>query len=376
MRASVAMIVAFSSLAALVPSARAATVTFKAPAASEFQPSGGQKFAIGYSIDGPGAVTLEVYSPDGDRVRTFAPKNVKAGSHVIEWDGRDDKGQVVPDEVYHPVLSCSCGGSAPSVVDPRESTGGAVIEKIRPQLSGDGTIAFDLPQAARALVRVGIKGGAMMRAVTTWSPHSAGRVRVSWDGFDQSHAVHLLGQPGLTVLVTAFTLPEHSIITSGNTKTNYFAYRKARGWAVPFVEDASVKLERNGQRLARQSRLPRSLLEDPRVSIRVVESLDQTSPGVFKVSGPVTFRVDMPQEDQWLLQQSLYEVGFFLDHQFVSEEETGYTPITWRWDPAGVPPGEHTMTVNISGFWGQVGVATVRLVVDEQGSGNKAVASR
>lgn len=370
MQRSVAVSFGLALLAALVPGTHAATVRITTPAASEFQPSTGQKTAIGYSIDDAGSVTIEIHSPDGDLVRTLASKSsVKAGAHRVEWDGRDDEGQVVPDEVYHPVLRCSCGGDAPSVFDTREMTGGVVIEKIRPDLSADGTISFDLPQAARALVRVGIKGGAMMRAVDTWSPRSAGRVRVSWDGFDQSRTVHLLGQPGLTVLVTAFTLPEHSIISSGNGKTSYFAYRKARGWAVPFVNESPGKLERDGQRLSRQAKLPRSLLEDPRVSIRIVEALGQDATGAFKVTGPVTFRVDMPPEDKWLVQQGLYEVGFFLDYQFVSEEETGYTPITWRWDPAGVPPGEHTMTVNISGLWGQVGVASVRLMVDEKRSG-------
>ena len=72
----------------------------------------------------------------------------------------------------------------------------------------------------------------------------------------------------------------------------------------------------------------------------------------------------MPAEDKWPLEQSLYEVSFFLDQQFVSEEETGYTPLTWRWDPAGLAPGLHVMTVNVSGYWGHVGVASVLLRVE------------
>lgn len=331
---------------------------------TEFQPTTGQKIAIPYSVTAPGAVTVALYSADGDLVRTLGSKSqLKAGSYVAEWDGRDDRQQIVPNEAYFPVLRCACGDAQQTVVDSRSHTGGVVIEKIRPELSADGTIAFDLPQPARALVRVGVKGGAMMRALDTWSPRSAGRVRVDWDGFDQSKVVRLLDQPGLTVLVTAFTLPDHSIIVSGNNDSNYFAYRKSRGWSVPAVDANQGKLERNGQRLSRQASLPRSLLEDPRVSINIVERAEKNANGAFKVSGPVTFRVDMPPEDRWLVQQSLYEVGFFLDHSFVSEEETGYTPITWRWDPAGLAAGEHTMTVNISGFWGQVGVASIRLQV-------------
>lgn len=349
-----------------VTTAQGGVIELTSLSATEFQPGAGQKTKIVYSLGAAGTVTLALYSGDGDLVRSLQSKSLRSGTHSFEWDGRDDKGRIVPNEAYHPVLTCACGESAPAVADSRGKSGGVVIEKIRPQLDGDGTISFDLPQPARALVRVGIKGGAMMRAIDTWSPRAAGRARVTWDGFDESRVVNLLGQAGLAVLVTAFTLPDHTIIASGNEEITYAQYRAARGWTVPVVDATPGKLERDGKRLSRQASLPRSLLNDPRVAIRIVEPVAQVAGGAYKISGPVTFRVDMPAEDKWLVQQSLYEVGFFLDHQFVSEEETGYTPISWKWDPAGIAPGEHTMTVNISGFWGQVGVASVRLLLTDK----------
>ncbi|MGH8177224.1 MAG: hypothetical protein ACREV5_13270 [Steroidobacter sp.] len=333
----------------------------------EFQPAVGQTLSIPFTLAKSGAVSVALYTADRDLVRTLksnAP--LAAGRHALNWDGRDDRGQLVPDEAYHPVLTCACGEAQNLVVDSRANTGGVVIERIPTTLGSDGTITFDLPQPARSLVRIGVKGGAMMRAIDAWRPRSAGRVRVEWDGYDASGVVRLPGQPGLTVLVTAFSLPDHSIITSGNGAVDYFAYRKDRRWGAPLASADPGPLQRNGKRVSRQASLPRSLLQDPRVSMTIVDKLSKTSSGAVKVSGPVTFRVDMPQEDKWLVQQSLYEVGFFLDHQFVSEEETGYTPLSWRWDPAGIAPGEHLMTVNISGFWGQVGVASIRLMIADK----------
>lgn len=328
----------------------------------EFQPQASEKFDLAFTLARAGNVTLAIYSGDGDLVRTVASaRSLPAGRHVLSWDGRDDKGGLVPDEAYHPVLTCECGLAAPVVVDSRGTTGGEVIEKLRPDLAADGTIAFDLPKPARTLVRIGVKGGAMLRALDAWSPHAPGRTRIEWDGMDQSGVIRLLGTPGLTVLVTAFALPDHSIIVSGTKSGDYFAYRKQRGWPLPAADGRTGRLDRNGQRLSRQAQLPRSLLRDPRVTLSVEGELAQDESGAWLIGGPVTFKVDMPAEDKWLVQQSLYEVGFFLDHQFVSEEETGYTPLRWRWDPAGAASGEHTMTVNISGFWGQVGVASVRL---------------
>ena len=240
-----------------VSTAQGALIEFTSLSATEFQPDAGQKTTIGYTLGASGTVTLDIFSGDGDVVRSMKSKSsLRSGAHSFEWDGRDDAGRTVPDEAYHPVLTCACGGAAPLVADTRRTTGGVVVEKIRPQLSSDGTISFELAQPSRALVRVGIKGGAMMRAIDSWSPRAAGRARVAWDGFDQSGVVNLLGQEGLAVLVTAFTLPDHTIITSGNKQITYARYRASRDWGVPVVDATPGKLERDGKRLSRQASSP------------------------------------------------------------------------------------------------------------------------
>jgi len=51
-------------------------------------------------------VTLTIYSSDGDLVRQLVKhKTYNAGKHVVNWDGKDDDGLVVPDEVWIPVLT-------------------------------------------------------------------------------------------------------------------------------------------------------------------------------------------------------------------------------------------------------------------------------
>jgi hypothetical protein len=86
------------------------------------------------------------------------------------------------------------------------------------------------------------------------------------------------------------------------------------------------------------------------------------------VTGPLTMRVNVPEQDRWLLQSSQYEVAFFIDGEFVSEEERGYVPLSWKWDPANLAPGRHMLTVNVSGFAGQVGVKSVPLQVAPKGT--------
>ena len=343
--------------------ARAATL--EALPRPEFQPSRGETVTIPVRLPSSCRLRVDIFTGDGDLVRSLADRQPrKPGRHGVVWDGRDSAGELVPDEAYHPVLSCRTAAGETVRADPRRNTGGWPLGSLKPVLSSDGTISVDLESPSRLLVRLGMKGGAMMRAVEAWTPRAAGRTRIKWDGYDASGVDRILGKEGLTVLVTGFSLPDGTIITSGNEKASYPAYRLRRGWGTPAVKPEEVKTERAGRRLSRQSQLPVSLLREPRVSITIAENASARSDGAFLAKGPITFRVNVPPEDRWLLQQSLYEVSFFLDQQFVSEEETGYTPLSWRWDPVGVSPGRHVMTVNLSGFWGQVGVASIPIWVD------------
>jgi hypothetical protein len=59
------------------------------------------------------------------------------------------------------------------------------------------------------------------------------------------------------------------------------------------------------------------------------------------------------------MQESLYEVAFFVDGEFVSEEENGYMPLTWLWNPGDISKGRHMLTVNVSGHDGRVGVKSI-----------------
>jgi hypothetical protein len=327
----------------------------------EFQPARGDSLKVPVVLGVPGRLRLEVLTGDGDSVRVLEQKGVlKPGTHTLTWDGKDAKGTVVPDEAYHLVLQCECEGHGTLTLDARRTTGGHPVEKLATSFSREGGISYTLQEPARVLVRVGTKGGAMMRILQSWAPKAPGRVLEEWDGFDASGVEQLAGRPSTVVVVTGFTLPAQTVLATGNTALTYPRYRKERGWKFPDVDTKGLALQRDGRRLVKQSQLPASMLRDPGVTLVPVEPLARTKDGAFIVSGPVTFRVDIPSaDDKWLLQQSLYEVSFFLDQQFVSEEETGYAPLTWRWTPSGGEPGRHTMTVNVSGFWGHVGVATV-----------------
>lgn len=325
-----------------------------------FNPSNGDSVSIPFLMDQPGSVRITLYTGDGDAIRTLETETESAGTYEVVWDGKDVSGEIVPNEAYIPVFQCVCGGGMVTV-DPRNSSGGYPVEVSNVQLDPAGTISYQVPEAARVLVRVGIKGGALVRSLANWEPRIEGRHRQHWDGMDGA-GQDLLSHPKLALMVRAFALPDYAIQTFGNHQTSYRAYREQQDWALPTADFSDVRLERNGVRIARESQLPISVLRNPETLFQF--DSEETEDGIPVVRGPITFRVDMAKGDKWVMQQSLYEVAFFLDYQFVSEEETGYTPLSWRW-AANAEPGLHTMTVNISGLWGQVGVGTVKFLLKE-----------
>ncbi len=354
--------------ACLLPDSTYATTRLGDYATVEFAPARGQTFAIPVLIEQPATVTIDLYTSDGDLLRTLrSPEPLPPGTHTLVWDGKNAAGTVAPDEAYIPVLKVKSATGEDQVEDPRTTSGGEVLEELRVEITATQDIAYTLPAPARVLIRAGIKGGPMLRSLANWQPRGPGKNIQRWDGHDSGGLVDLRGEPNLSILVTAFRLPDHAIITSGNSALDYRTYRTQQGWPEPAVSPDKIVLSRGAVRLSRHHYAPRSQDADPRVTITLPQELARTADGLplVKLGQTLPVTADIVREDRWLMTESLYEVAFFIDHQFVSEEEQGYVPLTWLWTVNGLAPGRHLLTVNVSGFSGKVGVASTLLLVAE-----------
>jgi hypothetical protein len=350
---------------ALLPLFSIAQVAVVRVSASEFAPSRNESVSYTVRADRAGTLGVEVLSADGDVVQRLPALAVQPGEHSFSWNGRDARNSPVPDEAYCVRATFEAGGTT-AVDDPCSRTGGEVISGIRPSLAAGGDIGYSLEHPGRVLIRVGVKNGAMLRSLSVWRPRPAGRNLQRWNGFDESGLVDLRNER-MALLVTAFRLPDFTVITTGNDSTGYRAWRTtANGW--PERPDTpqggtAQPLERNGQRIARQHYMARFKDQEPRITVTLATSdgkpLDATAP----LPENVRVSVDLHTDDRWLMQEQLYEVAFFVNGDFVSEEENGYVPIAWIWNTAGLRPGRHLLTVNMTGFTGRVGTRTLAVQV-------------
>ena len=328
----------------------------------EFTPSiAGDKYTFKLALAKAATVTLDVLSADGDVVRTLLDEKLtQPGQHNIVWDGKDDLGIVVPDEVYTPRVRMHAGKTN-YIDDPRLYSGGEILKNLE-WTTTEKTLSYSLPEPARVLIRTGVKDGPMMRVLKHWEPSNAGTSVTRWDGYDKDQVEYFADNPRRWSIVMAYQIPAYAVITTGNNTLDYRQYRIQRGWPVPEFDLSEFQLQRSGVRLSKDYFLPRRF--QPQVEVTLDQDLPVNRIGLPVVSDSMRLTIDVPVEDRWILDASFYETSFYLDYQFASEEEQGFVPMVWDVDVSQLAPGRHIATVQLFGFGGFIISDTVAFWVE------------
>ena len=353
-----------------VPYAAAAAVAEIGDYATEsFAPVRGESFSIPLHLNDPTTVKhieVEIRSSDDDLMRTLVVTDIAPDTeaYAVKWDGKDDAGKVVPDEAYSPVIIVTMQSNESVTISEQGSSGGEELydfeKSIRP-----GVIEYSLPAASRVLVRSGIKNGPMLRTLIDWQPRTSGFHAERWNGRDKDDVIAIEQNPEVGYLIVGYELPHHSIITHGNSGDNYRRYRERRNWPIIQANEGERALQRNGRLLRQESYQPLLQQKSPRIDVSLLSTESRQPLQQVDALEEMLTEVKLHPLDEIYLDQERYEISFFVDHAFIAEEEQGYVPFTWRWSPGrlGIKPGEHLLTVNVSGYNGQVGVKNIKFSV-------------
>ncbi len=330
---------------------------------ASFNPAIGEQLSLSYQLPKTDRVTVQVYDPDGGLVRTLIDGETReAGSNAEIWDGRDLEGKLVPDEAYLFTVETASG----LIYDPTTLSGGIVGDLTDASFDRQaGTVTYRLPAASRVLIRLGIRNGPMLKTLVDWKPRVVGTITEYWDGKDEDDLIDLLGESGFSTLITYVTLPATTVITYGNREETYRDYKLSRAKGRPEKPERPLAPELQN-RLRPTGLVPPSWARAPRVSIGFPKLTVAAAPNVPSVRDKVNVRVDVDPSDRDLLLKEQFEVLFFVDNVFFAEAERGYVPLNWLWELHQLPPGDHILTVNVSSFRGQVGVASRRVHVVEE----------
>lgn len=341
-------------------------------AKSSFAPARNEVFKIPINVANPEQikeVKIEIRSGDDDLVRTLILADIKPDtkSYEIEWDGKDSSKKVLPNEAWHPVLLVTDKSGATKRVDSRDTSGGEEVYDFEKNI-GRGSIEYSLPVASRVLVRAGIKNGPMLRAVVDWEPRTKGFHAERWSGRDSDDLIAVEQTPKVAYLIIGYKLPDNTIITYGNSKETYRAYRESQKLPLREVGRVDRLLDRDGKVIRPEFYSPVLKQKSPRIDVSMLEDGSRKTIASIKGLDELITEVKVHPLDEVYLDQERYEISFFVDNEFIAEEEQGFVPYTWRWSPGrmGIKPGKHVMTVNVSGYNGQVGVRNIAFEIVEQ----------
>ncbi|MGH9315577.1 MAG: hypothetical protein ACRD1P_00475 [Thermoanaerobaculia bacterium] len=201
-----------------------------------FSPSLGQKMRISLVVGAPGSLTLLILDRDGFLARRLvSDQAVTKGKVAFDWDGRDDSGQIVPDEAYS--LKMDLGPHQQGgIYFPANTTAEplpplrAVYDRITSVLS------YKLPVPARVHIqagsarvdRTGATRGPVLKTLANREPRAGGQVIETWNGWDESGTIRVSELPDFRVAIAATPLPENSIIAVGNRGRQFFDWVRTR----------------------------------------------------------------------------------------------------------------------------------------------------
>jgi hypothetical protein len=314
---------------------------------------------IEFVLSEPAQATVEIYDGRDILIRTIATEGDPArGLHEIQWDLRDRNGSSVPPGAYHYRLKAEDDAGEPVVWDIWDTTGGQRLRETNARFAEDPLgVAYSLPETGLVRIRIGLEGhGPLMRTLVDWVPRMRGQQLEVWDGLDQSGVIRLADHPRLAVQLDAVSLPKNTIVV-GRASPN-----------VVSIEDLPESIAQRPaltRRYRMHDYLRQAMQERRDISAAFALPEDRRDDnGRPVLRGKVPVRLSLAEEDQRRLANERFEAVFFIDGLFAFEVESGYFPITWRWDTEGVDEGVHYVTANLRGYEGHFAIATVEVQVE------------
>lgn len=319
-----------------------------------FNPSLNERCELSYELASKAKVTICIYTSDFDLVRSVqGRKTGKKGLHTFSWDGRDQEGKIVPDEAYFFCIEARFADGTIEFYDPTTFSGGDEFEFGNISYSpAEGLLRFLLPQPARVLLRVGLKNGPLIDTLLDWVPMPAGGHQAAWSGFDRDRVFDVRTRRDLAVMGVAFFLPQTSVLAQGNQESSYLKYRTGLHFGKKPPRDEKVR----EVKICPNYYFPRFEDRSPQFKVELLPAL--------KDSG-LSLRISVDDEFKEMMLKNRFEVGLFLDGQFLTEEEEGYTPFNIALSSKQIPAGEHFLTIVLSTYLGQAGSRTIRVKMSQ-----------
>jgi len=346
----------FNSVAIAAPESLAITGVIASN--QQFDPTRGETVRLQFSVSQPASIEVLWIDAANQIVSSQSVTSSAAGPSEVSWDGRSSRGGFVPPEAYRYVIRAKSSDQQMVVYDLIDSapSGLLPVSEIT-WIPEDQVIRYQVGKLSRVRLRAGLAdGGPLLVTVANWAVRSPGENREPWNGRDASGFFNLGADGRREITAVAYELPPNTVVIGkpGPVVT------ATKDRAFPAWQSTSDQTKK----MYDFASMPAQTLTDYAAIVRINgKELDSRAP-LMTVRGTVPVEIDVPAKDRTLLVSRRIEPVLFVDGQFIFENELGFIPMTWMWDTSRYAPGEHVISVNLRGYEGNFGIATVKLKVE------------
>jgi len=321
-----------------------------------------KEIAIKYTIDELAEVELKIYDDRDYLIKSIKPGlKPKVGENIVKWNGTDNLNRAVPPEAYRYTITATTSHSQ-ITHDLSDLTGGEYtrVRDIKWDTENNN-ISYTLLKPARVNLRIGVdKNGPLLATISDWLSRDQGNHKLNWDGYDNSGVIKISTIDNYKIYPQAFTLSDNTILVGPYSEKikliENISWNNAKRKRVKIkkIKSKSHHQQHNENRgdFIVEIKLPGNLLKDKN--------------GVPIVSGIIPIRFSLNKKDKARVLNDRFEPILFLDGKYITENEVGFFPMTWKWDPKDVDEGEHYLSVNLRGYDGHYGAASIKVNVQHK----------
>lgn len=321
-------------------------------------PAKNESVSIQYALDVSAKVTLNIYDDRDVLVRKISSDAQQdAGMHKLVWDGRDQANRIVPAEAYRYTLVAE-NSDGSTEFDLSDFTGGYTTElsDVKWDMATE-QFSYRVLKPSRVSIRIGLKnGGPLLATLADWLPRGFGAHHFKWNGFDNSNAVNVGKLGDYEIYAQAFALSDNTILVGPEADQNNYVQPSWKEEIRQRKKNTVKQMQMHSQQYAEKR-------GDFKITITLPDNLPKTKTGVAIIKDVIPVRFTLSFDDQRRITNDRYEPILFIDGVYQAENEAGFFPMTWNWNPKDLAEGEHYITVNLRGYEGHFGAASVNVFV-------------
>jgi len=355
-----------------IPAATASNLVIDGVRLNQTVLTPGEEIRWSFSLSREARVTVQVFTPDFDIARHLITDRIQpAGINTVVWDGRDDAGNMVPNEAYLVGIAATGPDGERAVYDPTFNSGGEIADIRIEEISRPGdrvNIGYTVVRPSRICLKAGIRNGPLLNSLLEGTPMPAGTHVHVWDGLDNTGRIQIMEMTGAHLYMEGVVLPDNSVIVQ-DSGGNYREYRstlnQAQQGILTYPDARKSLLARMEQGISAQALVRRSLNISPAFTVYLEDEVTGLAEkSVSAVSGEIKLKVAVAPESMYIFNETRHEIIIFVDNRRFDEEEHAHTPYSYILDTRKLTNGRHFVTINQASLTGRVGAYSFYLDVE------------